>query len=354
MTALLRTYTFSNVRVCNRNGSGAVAFDIKALQVAFDKSWTPYCQATVTVGALTATQVSAMSPLNDQRLRFTLTEVDTGGQQYVTNFDLCLRSREQSWLTGELRLTASSDESLLQDFGYLSAQQPSFAALAGPGSGQFYALDIARSAVLDGLNLVYTPDPSVVQGIVVDSGSPQSLLLDGTDANIDAGATAWDWAVAMAEASGAWLWCDEGGTVRWTSRSYAPVSSSTFTASDADLLIDVTDTVSRDDPSWGNAVVIAYTGNSPTLYLTSSAGVTPRKTITITRNRRRPSNGSALVPRQQAQAHGRSLRLRAAADIRARPNQNWAVSWLGQSATGTVQSVSFDYPSGTMDMLVNI
>jgi hypothetical protein len=30
------------------------------------------------------------------------------------------------------------------------------------------------------------------------------------------------------------------------------------------------------------------------------------------------------------------------------------VTWLDQTATGTLQSVSFDFPAGTMDLLVNI
>lgn len=341
MTAIIRSYTFTNARVCNPDGSSPTALDFKGAQIQFDKSWSPYCQATFTVGALTGAQVAALEPRFGMRLRFTLTEVDMNGASYSSTYDLGLRSREQSWLTGEMRLTAATDEALMQDFGYLATQQPAGMPV-GPGSGLLYATDVANSAVIDALG----------RAMVIVAGSPQ-LNIDATE-DTAAGSSSWDWAGGLAEAAGAWLWCDELGTVRWAGRDYVPGGGGTRNTSDADAVIDVTDTVSRDDPSFGNAVVIAYTGASPTTYIANSAGVTPRKTITINRARKRPSNGSAQAPRVAAQARGRSLRVRAAADVRARPNQAWQVSWLGQSATGTVQSVAFDFPAGTMDLLINI
>jgi hypothetical protein len=342
VTAITRTYVHSAMRVETRSSSSSNAFDAKALQITFDKSWSPYGQATLTCGALPLATVAAMEPRNGMRLRWRTTQTNSDGKSFYQDFDLGLRSRVQSWSTNELVLTGATDEALLQDYGYLSAQAYQGSPV-NPGSGTYWASVLANYAVSGALPAGFTTTPGV---------SPE-LLVDAVDAVSDVGTSAWDWASAMAEAAGAWLWVDETAVPRWTVADYSPAGFTLY-LDDYNDILDVSDTVSRDDPAFGNAVVIAYTGNSPTAYLTSSAGIDPRKTITIQRARRRPSNGSATKPRQQATLHGRSLVVKAAADIRTRPNQSASISWLGQSATGTVQRVAFDFPAATMDVTVNI
>lgn len=337
---VVRSYSVSNARIAKTDDTAQTVLVPKTLQVTFDKSWTPHVQAQMTLANLTAAQLAAVDPRAGLRLRFTVNQTDPAGVTTATNYDLGLRSRQQSWATGEVLITAASDEALLQDFGYLTPYDPAVLIATAPS---YAAQDLA--------------------GIVVQNLLGYSLRLDGTttptiqvaaaDTPIQQGQTGWDYVGQLAEAASAWAWCDELSVLHWTSPAYAAVTS-TFTASDADMVIDVQDTVDRDARDFATAVLIAYTGNTPTLYLTSDGNVSPRKTMVLTRAGRRPSNGFATKPRQQAQQRGRSLQVRAAADWRARPNQTWAVSWLGQSATGTVQSVSFELPTGTMDLRVNI
>jgi hypothetical protein len=316
-------------------GANARPLKLDTASIRLDGSWAPYVQATFTGPPPSDADLTAIDPRAGWRLQcraYTLDAAGVPGPYW--NLDLNIRSRTRSYSsTPSAQFTAASDESKLQDYAFGTLQD-------GTGdSRQRGATDWALVPInYLGLQLQIIP------------GAPDGPM-NGADVGWTPDANVWDYVVGLAESVGARVYCDAPGTVIWAAPSYTPDP----TTYPLNAIISVDDVVSRDAPDWANFAVVTYTGNSPAQYVTSDGGKSPRKAIAVTRPRRQPGTGNAATKiRTTAQARGRNLTISAIADLTVRPMQSRRASYQGQTWTGTVQSVEFNLPAGTMSVVLNV
>lgn len=351
MSAVVRRFDLLNPHLSRKDGSQGFAVGVERLTVGFDRTWAPYVQTQLQLMAPDPGALAAIDPRTGFRCRFTLRQQDLQGAILEVPFDLAYRSRDVDWVPGTATAAASSDEALWQDYAD---------GTAGSGGG-YPANEGGISEVASVFGLVLGTEyirraqaPQVALNGAVDANAPVSG--PGTDDYWAPGVTGWDYASQLAELSGAWLYADELGVFRFAEQGYAPDTTRRYFTETTNL-IGVVDTVSRDDPAWANYAVLGFTppnGNSTT-YASSSAGLTPRKTITLARPRKKPTNGNpATAVRTKAQAAGRRLTLTAVADLACRPNQPATANYRGQSFSGTLESVAFSFPEGTMQAVLSV
>lgn len=338
---LYRTFTVVNPRVENADGSSSQALNVKSAQVTMDATWSPYCQAQLVCAQPAGAVLTAIEPRSDSnaRVRFTLRQSQPGATDIDRSFDLGLRSRSLSWTAREMTLAAASDEALLTDY---ASETPYNYGSAG---GTYYAGALVNDAISRVLSLSTT----------FEAGFPDGTIAYA-DATWDAGTTGWDYVAAIAESVGARVWCDELRVPHWATPTFsADTSLHTITDGvDTGTVLDVTDVVSRDDALWANYAVVQYSGNSPAQFVGAGATTGVRKAIVVERKRRKPGSGNAATKiRTAAQTRGRNLTVRAIADVTARPQQTWRAVYGDQDRQGIVQSVAFDFPNGTMNLIVN-
>lgn len=348
---ITRQFAITGGVICARDGSKSTPIDIDSATLAMDAAWTPYAQATLECRPpATAAALTAIEPRSGLRCRFTVTQTNSDGSTFSRAHDLGLRTRSQDWTSGSMTLDAASDEALLQDYAYGTVQT-------------WWQVNMPTSTIIDYvLRGAYTggagdaPPPG--QGVlsvplVVVAGAPTASVQWDTDQPWAAGMSAWDYCDGMAEAAGAWFYVDELAVPRYAPQGWAS-NSAQLTLDDASAIVTVQDTVSRDDPLWGTDAVVSYTGNSPTAIVYTYDGPTPTKAIVLSRPQRKPAGNAATRVATGARKRGRRLTVTALADIRARPNQPVTVTWMGQTRSGTLQSVAFDFPAGLMRLAVNV
>lgn len=332
---VFRAFKISNPLTCKRDGSSPTGLAVRDLSVTLDKSWAPYCQAQLTLQTPGAANILGIEPRQGLRTRFTMGMDDLQGNVFSFPFDLALRSRSLDWAAGTATLTATSDEALWQDFASATSggAQPNTRAAAQTVAGVLGYDDGARYLEVAGA-------PSVANDV-------DTIWAPGT--------TAWDYASQQAESGGAWLYSDERGVFRYAPQTYSP--DTTLRTFDDKVVINVVDSVSRDDGTWANyAVVVFQPDEGTTSYVDNGAGGTdPRRAIVVTRPFKKPTGTTAAATiRTKAQKRGRSLTVTAIADIRCRPNQPALVSYQGQSFNGTIRAVTFSLPAGTMTATVDV
>lgn len=332
---ITRVYELSNARIAARTGGFAMAVDPVSFQVTMDSTWSPYVQGTLTLAALTSAQVHSIDPRSSGDLRFmtTLRETHEDGTVRTADFDLGLRDLDSDWNTGLHVLSVASDEAQAQDYGYLAAQT--------------HAQATASQIAADAVSWMWT-------SLIVQGQGLSDPVIAAADAGTDVGTTTWDWVSGLAEAAGARFWVDERGIILWTPSTWANAPGPYAVGAD-DGIITVREQLGRSNPLWANSAVVVYSGNSPAQYSTDTAGVLPRKTLVVNRNRRKPGSGNAATQiRRNAQYRGGTLNIDALLDIRCRPNQTWNLTWADQLRGATSQSVSFSLPAGTMSVVFNV
>lgn len=334
--ALIRSFVVDGVQCVDSSGGNARYPKPDRLQVTMDSTWAPYVQATLSGPPPSTDDLLAIDPRKGWRVRFTVTSFDETQRQLQTaKFDLDIRTRARGHaVTGpDFRLDAASGEAALQDF----AQDVPY----NTGSNGTYQ---ASQLVSDAITLV------VGGTITRESGYPDAAVA-AEDTQWAPAIPAWDYVSQLAEAAGARLWGDEARVFHWASPTWTPDTAVKYLK---DGIIRVDDQVSRDDPAWANYAVVAYDGNSPVQYVSSSGGTNPRKAIVARRPRRKPAGNAAAKIRTTAQARGRNLTVTAVADLTFRPNHLVQITYEGFVWQGRVQSVAWNFPEGTMRLVLNV
>lgn len=332
------------------DGTGPGTLKVKRSQVTLDRTWSPYVQGSVVCaipttasGAPDQAATAAIDPRTAYVVRtaFGMLNLDTGATSSLNAVGYA-RSRSADYSTGELALNYSGAESLWQDYLNVS--------------------DFAQTAVKTDLQLVKSAIDTV--GVAWTGGGAPSWTVTNPDGGSfsvavadslwSADASAWDFANGIEEAAGRWLRSDETGAVLVTGADYV-ANTAIRTLSDADRILSLVDTIDRDSRDYANAVTVRYNGDNPVTRTASGGfGAGPRKTLLIDRpGKRRSYDTSATAYAQRAQRRGRSLAVTAVADLSVRPNQSWWINYLGASWFGKVQSVTFRFPEGLMDLVLN-
>jgi hypothetical protein len=338
---IVRRFYCTSAQINSAAGVAIAALAVKSWSMTFDCTWAPYVQGTVVAVAPTdAGVLAAMNPRAGIRFAGTLAMQDLLTGVTVTRpVDLVVRSRPIRWSTGEMTLSVASDESLAQDLAKSADYSSWF--VTNPGSGPVVT-DVIRS-----ITQLFTGDLTTVDA----SFGGQVVPVDGM--TWGAGTSAWDFAQSVVEAASGWYYVDELRAWRLVKPGFT-ADASTHTISGSDYVVDVLDTVSRDDPAWGTAAAVFYDATSPAGVVASDSGISPAKWLFVHRNSKKTGGNAATSVRTNAQKRGRTLQVDAIGDITARPNQTWRVLYRGQDFTGTLQSVTLNSGTGLMSMNINV
>lgn len=251
------------------------------------------------------------------------------------SFDLMLRSRTVDYAEGTVTLTLSSDESIMQD-----------AALVATSSWTPTATSIRQLTVLV---LAYCGLASLDPG-------PADGTVDAGALEWKPGVTAWDYLSSIVQQAGLRLWCDErrrfhldAGTVNNT----GPVR----TLATAQNIVGATDSISLDDSTWYDAVVVTYTwtnasGNQIIRADTATASNAWRKVLRVERTDVVfPGYGAAAAILSRTIGRGRTPAVRAVTALGTSPGDPVVVNTPdGAIHTGYAASVGFDWPDAEMDV----
>lgn len=215
---------------------------VKSASITMDRTWSPYCQASLVCVQPSAAQLALIDPRTGMRARFQLTATVDDVAVAPQYFDLGIRSTSLDWDTGELTLSCASDEAWTQDVGLLTAA-PQY-AVAGATSTDL------RTLVLNTFPLPYVNTQPSTTGMGANPTVVDPLWQPGQS---------WaDYVTPAVEAAGAWLYCDEAAVFHLTAPSWV-ADATARTLTDAAHIKSVLETVSRDDPTWATSAVVSYT-----------------------------------------------------------------------------------------------
>jgi hypothetical protein len=316
-------------------GANARPLKLDTASIRLDGSWAPYVQATFTGPPPSDADLTAIDPRAGWRLQcraYTLDAAGVPGPYW--NLDLNIRSRTRSYSsTPSAQFTAASDESKLQDYAFGTLQD-------GTGdSRQRGATDWALVPInYLGLQLQIIP------------GAPDGPM-NGADVGWTPDANVWDHVVGLAESVGARVYCDAPGTVIWAAPSYNPGS---------DHLPAERDHQRRRRREPRCARLGEFRGRDLHRQLAGA--------VRHERRRQEPAQGdrshaaaAAAGHRQRGDQdphHGAGPRQKPDDQRYRRPDraamQSRRASYQGQTWTGTVQSVEFNLPAGTMSVVLNV
>jgi hypothetical protein len=351
---------------------GDTVIPVKDASITIDEGWSPYVQGRFTA-PLQASLLASLDPRNKARVKFyvnqkyglseklsvlsatfgggtiaTVTAAWTGdtladisaayftpynvsgvNYNYRRGFDLTLRSRTINIRANEMSFEVSSDEALLQDYALVS-------------------------------ELPYTPTffnvRSIVQYVLLQIGAVlQPGIIDGTvepDAAIwEPGQTAWDYVTPLLSATGLRLYNDEKR--RWYLIDDTYTVPGTVELEATGTITEATDTISRDDNEWYDAVVITYTfvndlGETIKAYDTASVeGYS--KVLHLEYESAFPGAGAAQRILDRAITRGRVNGVEAVSDYRVTPAQAYTLELTGfPIQDGYISAVQWDYPANEM------
>lgn len=323
----------------------STALKVKSATVTFDATWSPFIQGTLVCALQSAADNTATDPRKPMRAKFTLGQTFNGAAQSL-NLDAWLRSRISDYGTRETTLTFASAECILQDYASLAGNQ--YAAAVD---------DFTVTAdVLGGIDL-YNMTHTLSR---TNPGSTGGFTVAAADAGWDAGTTAWDVINNLEAPKGITMRGDETGVVLARQALDYTADSSTYYMRGSDRVITVTDAIDRDSADWANGVFINYTWNkglnSSTDYGVASGQPSPNilKTVVINRDGHRTATGEALARANRMVKRGRTLNVTAVADLSLRPNRPVWVGFADQAWFGTLRAVTFRWPDGLMDCVIDI
>lgn len=250
-------------------------------------------------------------------------------------FDLMLRSRVVDYVENTVTLTLSSDESTMQDV-----------ALVATSSWTPSATSVRQLVVLA---LAYCGLASLDPG-------PADGTVDADAQEWKPGVTAWDYISSIVQQAGLRLWCDElrrfhldAGTVNNT----VP----TRVLATAQNIVGATDSISLDDSTWYDAVVVTYTwtdknGDPQTRVDTATASNAWRKVLNVERKDVVfPGYGAAAAILGRATGRGRTPAVRAVTALSTSPGDPVTVTTPdGAIHTGYASAVAFDWPDAEMNV----
>ena len=249
----------------------------------------------------------------------------------VREFGLSVRSRVIDHVAGEVRITAASDEALLQDYKLLDTVK-----YINPTATTLRALTAFVLALI-GATLQPGTDDAVVAANATE-------WLPGT--------SAWDYLAPTVEKAALRLWCDENR--RWWLTQRAPIvpGQLTLRTGAGGTISRATDTIDRDG-DWYAGVCITYQWNDSAglQHVAYDVAGDPRSVLAITRDQPYPGPGAAAQILKQSAGRGRVLDLAAVSDYRATPGQAFTAGLPGTPAqTGIVSAVTWRFPDAEMDV----
>lgn len=359
------------------------ALDLRpeSASVTLDESWSPYVRASITCPLPAADALPKIDPRVMNRVRLLLSQADLEsrtaayltslyagktatyltttyagktaawltdlfGDQYnaVTDLtrnqrrtmDLMLRTRSLDYVAGTMTLELTSDEILLQDF-----VRPESA------SGVFVppTTHSLRAMVNWGLGFIgasLTPTETTDYYIF-----PEQVIFQVGD-------SIWEFLDAFVRANNLRLWSDER-------RVWHLTPPQTGAAGTANLrsVVELGDTLTRDDPGYGDATVILYTWTDAAGLTQSAYGnyylPTMQYPKMFVQRFNSPNTGvigsPATVLRDRTITRGRAVTVQAVSDYTVTPGQSATISTPVTTVTGAmVSAVTWQWPQDEMNI----
>lgn len=244
---------------------------------------------------------------------------------------LYLADRQVDHATGTVQITANSDDGRLNEYALTSRT----------------AVTPSGSTVRDCVNMVL----GHVLGAALPAGSTGAEVVETDALAWQPGEVAWSYLSGIIGMAGLRLWCDERGAWHLEDPELVEVPGQ-YVAS-PDVLVDLTDAVSRESGGWADGAVVTYewddatTGDRRVAY--DAAGVQGGRSIDRTVQRPYPGAGLARGMLRKAQARGRVLGLGGVADYSVRPYQAAQANLPDDSVhAGTVAAVVWSQPDDRM------
>ncbi|MEX1079802.1 MAG: hypothetical protein WED09_11915 [Homoserinimonas sp.] len=298
--------------------------------LTIDEGWAPYIQADITV-AVDAAAYTALDPREDARVELTLTQefsdngVLTPGTTVTVDLGVRRRTRTPE---GDVQLELAGDEALAQDRAHL-----------GPWMERTYG-EVALLII----------DYLVPIGAELTSPWPFASL-EEPDQSIFPGDIIWDVLTPVIEQSGLRLFVD---TAREWKLAQVPLNHpQSISLGSVPVLQETTDTVSRDDESWADSVVVKYdwtdaAGEAHSETDIAWTGSAPSKTKVIERGFAYPGAGAAQHVLNRAQARGRSIDSVAVSNYSVRPGMQLTLPVSDGFLSGRVAAVTWSLDDDRM------
>lgn len=308
--------------------------DVKRATIALDEAWAPYCQAELTCSLPPADVLAIIDPRAGARVFITITQTvhppnpDVAAQ--IRTFDLGVRTRRADYTTGELTITAASDEALLQDYARVTGTPYT------PGTTS------ARAAIAYAVERV---------DATLDAGTADATI-DPEASTWVAGLSGWDYVAPIVQAANLRLWCDEN-------RRWHLTEANSLVTGYADLeyrstITSLSDNIDR-AAEWADAVVIEYrwTDSAGEQHVSYDTASDPgfSKTLKLEHPTKKPAAGAAARVLKRVRARGRSVEVRAVSDFGISPAMPAAITMPDAGlVTGAVAALTWSFPEDEMEV----
>lgn len=352
--------------------NGVTPLDVISASITIDEGWAPYCQASIEI-PFDASLLTALDPRIGGRIKIyavqsygvsellsvlsttfgggtiaTVTGAWTGdtlsdiseayftpynasgvNYNYRRSFDLTLRSRTIDPDASTISLELSSDEALLQDYALVDTV---------PYVPTFFNVRQITSETLNRIGKVLIP--GVADGTI-----------DPDAAEWVPGQTAWDYLQPLIQSVGLRLYADEHRN--WYLIESDAVNPGLVELQATGTIVGASDSISRDDNLWFDAVVITYRWTNSlgeTILAYDTAAADPfSKVAHFEYESAYPGPGGAQAILDRAQTRGRVNEVSAVSDYRVTPTTACEVTLPALPLqSGTVSAVTWNYPDDEM------
>lgn len=308
--------------------------DVLSAQLDLDETTAPYGALQLTCAPVSDSLFAKLDPRNKLRVTGTLAADYLTWQNrddLVRPFDLTLHARSLVDETGELLLTARTDECRLIDDS-LVATAPYAPALTS-----------VRAAVAHVLATIGATLQAGVEDDDIDPDASQWLP----------GVSGWEYLTPMLQTAGLRLWCDE--RARWWLKDADAADAGYVQLSYLDSVTGQTDAIDLDQSGWYDGVVITYTWTDSAGVQHTSwdvAGTAPSRVLSLSYPTKPPKSGAARRILTRRRAFVRSLQLKAVSDFNVSPSQPCTIMLPNGRPlqTGAVAAVSFRLPDDEMEL----
>lgn len=351
---------------------GVTPLSVISASITIDEGWAPYCQATLEV-PFDADILTALDPRLGGRIKIYATQTygvsellsvlssTFGGgtvgsvtaawtgdllsdiseayfapynasgvnYNYRRSYDLTLRARTIDPAASTITLDLSSDEALLQDYALVDTL---------PYVPTFFDVRTITSKVLNRIGRVLTP--GTTNGTVAADA-----------AEWVPGQTAWEYLQPLIQSVGLRLYADENRN--WYLVENGAVNPGLVELDATDTIVGASDSISRDDNLWFDAVVITYRWTNDlgeTVLAYDTAASDPfSKVVHFEYESAYPGPGGAAAILARAQTRGRINEVSAVSDYRVTPTTACEVTLPAlPTQSGTVSAVTWNYPADEM------
>jgi hypothetical protein len=364
-----------------------VPLDPTEASVTFDEGWSPYIQASLTVPATTAAQISSLDPRQIRRVIVTLGEnygrldtladltaryeggrpgrvtaafggsvaaltgslwhdFETPGRPYRPAsgrvLNLHLRSRKLNFADNTVTLGLATDDALLQDSHNENVYAPtggSFWYPEGLNVGQLVNWFLSRTGIPGAVVTDFGPEAA--------TPVPAEHVLGGDEPTL----SRWEIVSRVAQLYGMRLWCDEAQV--WHLRADTPaVAGAPAVLTATTNVVDATDTLDRDD-EWITGVVVEYT--SPTTGARQLdieySGAQPIKLLVVKYAAEWPGKGAAARILKTRRLMGHVIPVTALSDYTVTPGRAVQITLpLTGVQAGVVSAVTHNFPADEMTL----